>query len=239
MVVEKVISIGAAILSLSLTGIASGYQMKKLGIMSEKVFETNDDSNSSKKFFTPSLVFTVFAETPAIYGLLVSILILLKINTQIDMIAGYTMVLASLAVGIPAFSAAFGIGLVSSSALAAISKKPELFGKSLVFVIFPETIAIYGLLVSLLLLMGAGMIGEQTVTTMEQLYSCGLATAIIAAIGGIMAYLLGQLGVHAIKALIHDEKVFIYSLVIVALPESIAIYGLLVSIMILNSINVF
>ncbi len=237
MVVEQVIAIGASIISIGLTGIASGYQMKKLGILSEKVFESSSDS--SKRFFTPSLVFTVFAETPAIYGLLVSILILLNLGSNLSLLSAKTMLLASIAVGVPAFSAAFGIGLVSSSALAAISKKPGLFGKSLVFVIFPETIAIYGLLIALLLLMGAGVIGSASITSVEQFDSALLATIIIAVIGAVMAYFLGQLGVHAVKALVNDDKVFVYSLVIVALPESIAIYGLLVSIMILNGAGVF
>ncbi len=235
--IEQIIAIGASILSVGLTGVASGYQMKKLGIISQQVFETSEE-NITRKFFTPSLVFTVFAETPVIYGLLVSILILLNLNS-LTIYDAYGTLLSAISVGIPAFSAAFGIGLVSSASLAAVSKRPELFGKSLVFVIFPETIAIYGLLISLLLLMGSGVIGTATITSNTQLYPAILATVIIAVIGGVMAYFLGQLGVHAVKALLKDDKSFIYLLVIVALPESIAIYGLLVSIMILRGAGIF
>ncbi len=237
MAFEQVIAITASIISSGLTGIASGYQMKKLGIISEKVFESSDEK-VSKKFFTPSLVFTVFAETPAIYGLLISILILLNITSVQEINMAYAMLLSAIAVGVPSFSAAYGIGLVSAAAMAAVAEKPKLFGKSLVFVIFPETIAIYGLLMALLLLMGSGVIGSGTIITNEQLGPAILATVIIAVIGGVMAYFLGQLGVHAIKALLNDEKVFVYSLVIVALPESIAIYGLLVSIMILSGAKI-
>ncbi len=62
--------------------------------------------------------------------------------------------LALIGVGIPTALATIGAGIavgpVGSSALAAISEKPEMFGRSLVYLGLAEGIAIYGLVVSIL-----------------------------------------------------------------------------------------
>ena len=59
-------------------------------------------------------------------------------------------------VGIPTGLATIGAGIavgpVGSSAMAAISEKPEMFGRTLVYLGLAEGIAIYGLVVSILLL---------------------------------------------------------------------------------------
>lgn len=64
--------------------------------------------------------------------------------------------LAMIGVGIPTGLATIGAGIavgpVGSSAMAAISEKPEMFGRTLVYLGLAEGIAIYGLVVSILLL---------------------------------------------------------------------------------------
>ncbi len=59
---------------------------------------------------------------------------------------------AALAIGLAGAGAGLGLGTTGAAAIGAISEKPEMFGKTLVFVVLVETIAIYGLLISLLLL---------------------------------------------------------------------------------------
>lgn len=64
--------------------------------------------------------------------------------------------LALLGIGLPtglaAIGAAIALGPVGSSALAVIAEKPELFGRTLVYLGLAEGIAIYGLVMSILLL---------------------------------------------------------------------------------------
>lgn len=64
--------------------------------------------------------------------------------------------LALIGVGLPtglaAIGAALAVGPIGAAALAAITEKPELFGRSLVFLGLAEGIAIYGLVVTILLL---------------------------------------------------------------------------------------
>jgi V/A-type H+-transporting ATPase subunit K len=64
--------------------------------------------------------------------------------------------LALLGAGIPTGLAAFGAGLavgpVGAASLAIISEKPEMFGRTLIYLGLAEGIAIYGLVVTILLL---------------------------------------------------------------------------------------
>jgi V/A-type H+-transporting ATPase subunit K len=59
---------------------------------------------------------------------------------------------AGLAVGLAGVGAGLGMGTASAAALGAITEKPETFGKSILYVVFIEAIAIYGFVISFLLL---------------------------------------------------------------------------------------
>jgi len=64
--------------------------------------------------------------------------------------------LALLGIGLPtglaAIAAALALGPIGSAALAVIAEKPEMFGRTLVYMGLAEGIAIYGLVMSILLL---------------------------------------------------------------------------------------
>jgi V/A-type H+-transporting ATPase subunit K len=64
--------------------------------------------------------------------------------------------LALLGVGLPtglaAIGAAIALGPIGSAALAVIAEKPEIFGRTLIYMGLAEGIAIYGLVMSILLL---------------------------------------------------------------------------------------
>ncbi len=60
---------------------------------------------------------------------------------------------AAIATGVGSYGAGKAVSTVGSAAIGAISEKPEIFGRSLVFVGLAEGIAIYGLLISILILM--------------------------------------------------------------------------------------
>ena len=64
--------------------------------------------------------------------------------------------LALLGIGLPtglaAIAAAIAIGPIGSAALAVIAEKPEMFGRTLIYMGLAEGIAIYGLVMSILML---------------------------------------------------------------------------------------
>lgn len=58
----------------------------------------------------------------------------------------------ALATAISVLGASYAVAVVGSAALGAITEKPELFGRTLIFIGLAEGLAIYGLIVSILLL---------------------------------------------------------------------------------------
>ena len=69
-----------------------------------------------------------------------------------DTAAGYKAIAAGLSIGLGSIGAGIAVGRTGSAAIGAISEKPEVFGKSIVFVGLSEGIAIYGLLIAILVL---------------------------------------------------------------------------------------
>ena len=64
----------------------------------------------------------------------------------------WAFISAALATGMSTIGAAIAVGLVGSSAMGAISEKPEMAGRALIFVGLAEGIAIYGLIVAIMIL---------------------------------------------------------------------------------------
>jgi len=59
---------------------------------------------------------------------------------------------AALSTGLAALGAGIAVANVGAAAIGAIAEKPELFGRVLIFVGLAEGIAIYGLIISILIL---------------------------------------------------------------------------------------
>ncbi|PUU89992.1 MULTISPECIES: ATP synthase subunit C [Halanaerobium] len=59
---------------------------------------------------------------------------------------------AGLAVGIASIGAGIAVGIAGSAAIGAISEKPEILGRALIIIGLGEGIAIYGLIISIMIL---------------------------------------------------------------------------------------
>ena len=66
--------------------------------------------------------------------------------------AGLGYIAAAIATGLATIGAGYAVGSVGSSALGAVSENPKILGKTLIFVGLAEGIAIYGLIISILIL---------------------------------------------------------------------------------------
>jgi V/A-type H+-transporting ATPase subunit K len=64
----------------------------------------------------------------------------------------YATLAAALSTGVAAIASGIAVSNTGAAALGTISEKPELFGQALIFVGLAEGIAIYGLLISFLIL---------------------------------------------------------------------------------------
>ena len=66
--------------------------------------------------------------------------------------AGLGYIAAALSTGMATIGAGYAVGSVGSAALGAVSEDQKILGKTLIFVGLAEGIAIYGLIVSILIL---------------------------------------------------------------------------------------
>jgi len=66
--------------------------------------------------------------------------------------SGLVFIAAAICVGFSSLAAGWAVSTVGAAAMGAISEKPELAGRALIFVGLAEGIAIYGLIVAIMLL---------------------------------------------------------------------------------------
>lgn len=83
----------------------------------------------------------VMAQAPAVAG-----------AKEVSVGLGLALIGIGIPTGLSSVGAALAVGPVGAAALAAISEKPETFGRSLVYLGLAEGIAIYGLVLSILML---------------------------------------------------------------------------------------
>ncbi|MEA3291695.1 MAG: ATP synthase subunit C [Pseudomonadota bacterium] len=67
-------------------------------------------------------------------------------------VAKWGYMAAAIATGLSSVGAAIAVGSVGAAAVGALAEKPELFGRTLVLVGLAEGIAIYGLIISIMIL---------------------------------------------------------------------------------------
>lgn len=65
---------------------------------------------------------------------------------------GLGLLAVALSTGLATIGAGYAVGAVGSSALGAVSEDPQILGKTLIFVGLAEGIAIYGIIISILIL---------------------------------------------------------------------------------------
>lgn len=74
------------------------------------------------------------------------------VANEISVGMGLAMIGAGIPTAIATIAAGIAVGPIGSAALAVITEKPEMFGRSLVYLGLAEGIAIYGLVVTILML---------------------------------------------------------------------------------------
>lgn len=144
----------------------------------------------------------------------------------------------AIAIGIAGISSAIGLALAGSSAIAVTAEKPNLFGKCLVLQVLPMTQSVYGLLTAILLMMGAGLLGGGSDVVVGSLAGMG-AVWIGLAVGltGISAINQGMVASSSISAVGRNPDVAARGIIFTVMPETIAIFGLLVGILLMTGLG--
>ena len=150
-----------------------------------------------------------------------------------------TMVIlgCAIAIGIAGIASAIGLALAGSSAVAVTAEKPELFGKLLVLQVLPMTQSVYGLLTAILLMMGAGLLGggEATVTKLMGMGAVWVGLAV--GLTGLSAINQGIVASSSISATGRNPDVAARGIIFTVMPETIAIFGLLVGILLMTGLG--
>lgn len=151
-----------------------------------------------------------------------------------------TMVIlgCALAIGIAGISSAIGLALAGSSAIAVTAEKPNLFGKCLVLQVLPMTQSVYGLLTAILLMLGAGLLGDGETVIVGSLAGMGSVwIGLAVGLTGISAINQGMVASSSISAVGRNPDVAARGIIFTVMPETIAIFGLLVGILLMTGLG--
>lgn len=137
----------------------------------------------------------------------------------------------ALSIGVPIVSAAITI-IICGTAMAGIgTEKPELLSKLIITVVLGEALAIYGLLIAFMLLSKL-----DGITTVEAANKALVSGIVIAAATGSAAGGISYCGTSLIGATAEKPETFSKNVIGVVLSEALAIYGLLISFMLIGQI---
>ena len=146
-----VMALTGAALSTILAGMGSAWGVGLAGQAAAGV--VSEDPNQ----FAKVLILQLLPGTQGIYGLLVTFITLSKIGllggaaaTDMSMATGLTILAACLPIAIVGLVSAYHQGRTSVASIGIVAKKPDQFGKAMLFPAMVETYAILALLISIL-----------------------------------------------------------------------------------------
>ncbi|MDA1196343.1 MAG: hypothetical protein O2779_00055 [Nanoarchaeota archaeon] len=195
-------------------------------------------TSRDKKMFGKSILFSVLPETQALYGFLIAILILVGFGmfgsapVDISIGAGWAAIGAGLAIGIAGISA-IGQGTAAASAIGAVLEKSKSFGKAIIFAVLPETQALYGFIIAILILIGFGILGAGTTTVSFGVALFAIGAGLSVGLGAVSAIGQGIAASAGIEAVAKSDKSFGKAILFSVLPETQALYGFLIAILLL------
>ena len=138
---------------------------------------------------------------------------------------------AGLAVGFAGLGSGLGQGIAAAGSVGAVAEDEEMFARGIIFTALPETQAIYGFLIAILLMVFTIMSGQDLPTT-SGLVAIGAGAAIgFAGLGSGMGQ--GITASSSVGAVVDNEDMFARGIIFTALPETQAIYGFLIAILLM------
>lgn len=118
-------------------------------------------TSEDPKKFSQVLILQLLPGTQGIYGLLVAFITMTRIGViggspDLSLAKGLLYLAACLPTGIVGFYSGIAQGKASVASIGLIAKRPDQFGKAIIFPAMVETYAILALLVSILAIFGVG-----------------------------------------------------------------------------------
>ena len=159
--------------------------------------------------------------------------------TMADQLGQMLVILgAALAGGFAGSGSAWGIGLANEAAAGIMTEDPKKFGYALVLLALPGTQGIYGLLVAVLAMQKSGLLGAggAAITVWQGLGIC-FACLPIAISGFYSAIWQGKSSAASILMIAKRPEQIGKAVILPAMCETYAVFGLLISILLLNGIK--
>lgn len=145
---------------------------------------------------------------------------------------------AAAAVLLAGIGSAIGIGIVGQVAAGVITEDPDKFGPTLLLQALPGTQGIYGLLTGFLILQRTGLIGAVPAPlTVGQGWSVFLGALPIALVGLLSAIYQGKAAASGVLLISKRPEELGKAIIYAVMVETYAVLALLMSIMILFSIQ--
>lgn len=140
---------------------------------------------------------------------------------------------AGVAVGMAGLGSGIGQGIAAAGSVGAVAEDSDMFARGIIFTALPETQAIYGFLIAILLLVFSGIMNPSIKLTVAQgLIAVGAGAAVgFAGLGSGMGQ--GITASSAVGAVVEEPDMFARGIIFTALSETQAIYGFLIAILLM------
>jgi V/A-type H+-transporting ATPase subunit K len=139
---------------------------------------------------------------------------------------------AGVAVGFAGLGSGLGQGIAAAGSVGAVAEDRGMFAQGIIFSVLPETQAIYGFLIAILLMVFGGIIGGSAIPVTAGIVAIGAGAAIgFAGLGSGMGQ--GITAASSVGAVVEDKEMFAQGIIFSVLPETQAIYGFLIAILLM------
>jgi len=141
----------------------------------------------------------------------------------------------ALAMAIAGIGSAVGISMGGIPAAAVTAEKPELFSRALILEMLPMTQTIYAFITSVLLLMGAGLLGGKATMNLlnPTIGQSAVFVGLMVGLTGLSAINQGMIAGAGITSTGRNPSVAGRAIMLAVMPETIAIFGFLVGLLIM------
>ena len=147
----------------------------------------------------------------------------------------YIAVGAFLAMAIAGIVSAFALGHTGAAAMGVISEKEEHFGKAFILQVLPMTQGLYGFVIAFLLILGMGNADLADGAVGWIAISAGLVIALT----GISAIPQGQTASAGIQSIPRNPELSTgKKIILAAMPETMAVFGFLIAILLMQEAGI-
>ena len=151
----------------------------------------------------------------------------------------YALLGAAVAVLFAGCGSAIGVGIAGQAAAGVVTEDPSKFAKVLVIQLLPGTQGIYGLLIAFIVMVKVGLLGgdgmmELTVVQGAEIFAACLPIAFVGLISGISQ---GKAAAAGVMLVGKRPSELAKGMLFAAMVETYAVLALLVSFLMLNSIQ--